>query len=211
MSIYKKIANIQDQTLNIPKDGRNPHFSNTYATYEQVMEVLHPLLRKEGLMICHSFESMSKDMSVPVTTHLVDLEDDKKLSSTLEIPMTKNDPQMAGSAITYAKRYSVLAMLGLGTEDDDGNSATTTPNSTTATNTIKQARPAKNKNLDNLCPKCGGEMWDNRPKKASGDFNPAAPDFKCKDAKCGGVIWPAKDKPMMADGSDYKATEVDIY
>lgn len=132
MSIYKKIANIQDQILNIPKDGKNPHFSNTYATYEQVMEVLHPLLRKENLMICHSFENMSKDMCIPVTTHLVDLEDDKKISSTIDIPMTKNDPQMAGSAITYAKRYTVLAMLGLGTEDDDGERATSSPKVTTA-------------------------------------------------------------------------------
>lgn len=53
------------------------------------------------------------------------------------------------------------------------------------------------------CPNCGGQMWDNRPKKATGEFNPAAPDFKCRDKSCGGVIWPPKDKPMAADGSDY--------
>jgi hypothetical protein len=40
------------------------------------------------------------------------------------------------------------------------------------------------------CPKCGGPMWDNRQTKR----NPKAPDFKCKDRTCQGVIWPP-DKP----------------
>ena len=39
------------------------------------------------------------------------------------------------------------------------------------------------------CPKCGGEMWDNRANKK----NPKAPDFKCKSAGCEGVIWPPRD------------------
>jgi hypothetical protein len=39
------------------------------------------------------------------------------------------------------------------------------------------------------CPKCEGEMWDNRV----GKKNPKAPDFKCKDKSCDGVIWPPRD------------------
>jgi hypothetical protein len=39
------------------------------------------------------------------------------------------------------------------------------------------------------CPKCQGEMWDNRESKR----NPKAPDFKCKDKSCDGVIWPPRD------------------
>ena len=38
------------------------------------------------------------------------------------------------------------------------------------------------------CPKCGGKMWDNR----LGKRNPKAPDFKCRDRDCDGVIWPPK-------------------
>ena len=40
-----------------------------------------------------------------------------------------------------------------------------------------------------LCPKCQGPMWDNRV----GKRNPKAPDFKCKDRECDGVIWPPRD------------------
>ena len=39
------------------------------------------------------------------------------------------------------------------------------------------------------CPKCSGDMWDNRV----GKRNPKAPDFKCKDKSCDGVIWPPRD------------------
>ena len=38
------------------------------------------------------------------------------------------------------------------------------------------------------CPKCGGKMWDNRATKT----NPKAPDFKCRDRSCDGVVWPPK-------------------
>jgi hypothetical protein len=44
------------------------------------------------------------------------------------------------------------------------------------------------------CPTCGGAMWDNRASKR----NPRAPDFKCKDKACGGVIWPPRDAVASA-------------
>ena len=48
------------------------------------------------------------------------------------------------------------------------------------------------------CPKCQGPMWDNR----AGKRNPKAPDFKCKDRECDGVIWPPRGaKPVGAAAS----------
>jgi hypothetical protein len=44
------------------------------------------------------------------------------------------------------------------------------------------------------CPKCEGAMWDNRV----GKRNPKAPDFKCKDRECDGVIWPPRDSKAVA-------------
>ena len=46
------------------------------------------------------------------------------------------------------------------------------------------------------CPKCSGQMWDNRASKR----NPKAPDFKCRDRSCDGVLWPNQHKaatPIM--------------
>src|SRR5215218_1518945 len=44
------------------------------------------------------------------------------------------------------------------------------------------------------CPKCGGAMWDNRASKR----NPRAPDFKCRDKTCDGVVWPPRDASAAA-------------
>src|SRR5256714_9994992 len=46
------------------------------------------------------------------------------------------------------------------------------------------------------CPKCGGRMWDNRLTKR----NPRAPDYKCQNRSCDGVIWPLKT-PLATAGS----------
>ena len=43
------------------------------------------------------------------------------------------------------------------------------------------------------CPKCGGRMWDNRQSKR----NPKAPDFKCRDRGCDGVLWPGQHKAAV--------------
>ncbi|HEX8848901.1 MAG TPA: Rad52/Rad22 family DNA repair protein [Gemmatimonadaceae bacterium] len=46
------------------------------------------------------------------------------------------------------------------------------------------------------CPKCGGKMWDNRLSKR----NPKAPDYKCRDRSCEGVIWPQRGAPSQTEG-----------
>ena len=49
--------------------------------------------------------------------------------------------------------------------------------------------------MDNpVCPKCSGPMWDNR----EGKRNPKAPDYKCKDKSCDGVVWPPRDGARAA-------------
>jgi len=57
------------------------------------------------------------------------------------------------------------------------------------------------------CPKCGGRMWDNRLTKR----NPRAPDFKCRDRSCDGVIWPPKpaaEKPQVTGDSMESKEEI---
>ncbi len=53
------------------------------------------------------------------------------------------------------------------------------------------------------CPRCGGKMWDNR----LGKRNPKAPDFKCRDRDCDGVIWPAKAPRAAGKRSTQKSEE----
>lgn len=51
------------------------------------------------------------------------------------------------------------------------------------------------------CPKCKGDMWDNRAKKSSGQISAKSPDFKCKDKACEGVIWPPRESIVVPNGS----------
>lgn len=53
------------------------------------------------------------------------------------------------------------------------------------------------------CPNCGGPVWDNRLKKASGEFKPTAPDFKCRRKDCDGAIWPDSER-TLADENERK-------
>jgi len=53
------------------------------------------------------------------------------------------------------------------------------------------------------CPKCGGRMWDNRLTKR----NPKAPDYKCRDRSCDGVIWPPKGEKAAEPAKAEKRVE----
>ena len=52
------------------------------------------------------------------------------------------------------------------------------------------------------CPTCSGQMWDNRPKKASGQYKPNAPDFTSRDRECGGKLWPGQWPPKTKATQD---------
>lgn len=52
------------------------------------------------------------------------------------------------------------------------------------------------------CPKCGNEMWDNRETKK----NPKAPDYKCKDRTCDGVVWPPKGQKVAPKAPQAQGT-----
>lgn len=98
------------------------------------------------------------------------------------------------SAVGRALAFAGYAGSEIASADEMQKAFVSQPSNTTITKTNKTS-----------CPNCGGDMWDNRAKKASGEFNPAAPDFSCRDKSCGGKIWPPKDKPIPADGSSYRA------
>jgi hypothetical protein len=58
----------------------------------------------------------------------------------------------------------------------------------------RQAPAAPATEGDPKCPDCDGPIYDNRPKKATGEYNPKAPDLRCQDKACGWVKWPPRGK-----------------
>jgi len=74
-------------------------------------------------------------------------------------------------------------------------------------NSSPKVTPAKRPALaldEETCPKCGGRMWDNRLTKR----NPRAPDYKCRDRNCDGVIWPPREGEKKSEPVDAKTSSV---
>lgn len=104
----------------IVKDAKNPHFKSTYATLGAILAAVEIPLLDEGVLISHTLDHGS-DGSMMLRTSLTHW--DTGASIETSFPVAGNDPQRLGSALTYARRYNLLNLLNLATEDDDGEAA----------------------------------------------------------------------------------------
>jgi hypothetical protein len=112
----------------LQRDKINPAFRSKYLSLEALLGEVLPVLNKHGLALIQlpSFVYTSGALAaVPaLTTRLVHDESGESIETTMLLLASKSDPQGQGSAITYARRYSLMSMLGLSAdEDDDGNAA----------------------------------------------------------------------------------------
>ena len=119
-TIYQALLKAQSEFPNIKKSENNPFFKSKYAGLESVLEVVLPILHENGLFIIQS--PISEGDRVGVQTSIFS-ENGEEIKSSFTMALAKNDPQGAGSAITYAKRYALIGMLGLNLESDDDANA----------------------------------------------------------------------------------------
>jgi len=106
------------------KTSTNPHFRSRYADLSACVEAVIDSLHKNGFALMqktHECES-----GVAVETILMHESGEQISGGILRVPTSKQDPQGYGSALTYARRYSLMAVCGIAPEDDDGN-ATSKP------------------------------------------------------------------------------------
>ena len=102
------------------KKATNPFFKSKYSDMNAVVDAIRIPFCDNGLS--YSQFPIFNDKCVGVETILMH-ESGEWISSILMLPMVKQDPQTAGSAITYARRYSLQSIAGIPSEDDDGNQA----------------------------------------------------------------------------------------
>lgn len=116
--LAEALAKAQGQIENAKKKSANPFFKSRYADLAECLISVKMPLKENGLSFvqCPGFDGKA----VSVTTTLLHTSGEW-ISSELKLAPTKTDPQSVGSAITYARRYSLCAMVGLSQEDDDGN------------------------------------------------------------------------------------------
>jgi hypothetical protein len=106
------------------KDATNPHFKSKYADLASIIDACKPALNAANITFLQGV--CSADTGVAVETMLLHTSGEW-ISTTLTLPVSKNDAQGVGSAITYGRRYGLQALTGVPAEDDDGNAAAKSP------------------------------------------------------------------------------------
>lgn len=118
------------------KTSSNPHFRSKYADLSACVEAVIDALNENGIALLQ--QTHECDNGVIVETVFVHESGETLSAGKLHVPAAKNDPQGYGSALTYARRYSLMAACGIAPEDDDGNAASQAPRQAT-----QQRQPAK--------------------------------------------------------------------
>ena len=113
-----KIQNIQKHIGKLSKDTKGYNYK--YFDINQLLEKLQPLLEAEELVVTQPIKDGK------VVTTITDIKTGTSITSELELPKDVK-PQDIGSAITYYRRYTLVSLLALEAEDDDGKKASTPP------------------------------------------------------------------------------------
>ncbi len=134
------------------KTSTNPHFRSRYADLSACVEAVIDALNNNGIALiqkCHE-----SDTGVNVETLLLHESGESLSCGVLHVPASKQDPQGYGSALTYARRYSLMAACGIAPEDDDGNAASRTArnplDSIPKVPPVPTAMPAKKVDLNSI-------------------------------------------------------------
>lgn len=114
------LAKAQAEIENASKTANNPHFKSKYADLAEVLNTVRPVMSRHGIAIVQmpSFESGLASVET-LMTH----SSGEWISNICSAPVSKQDAQGVGSAITYLRRYSLASFAGIAQEDDDANAA----------------------------------------------------------------------------------------
>jgi hypothetical protein len=147
--IWKALLEVQKEAPALQRDGLNPHFKSSYVTLETVMQTVLPILNRHGVVVLQGPHSLPETYGDVLVTKLVHAESGEVVESVMKLHPAKDDMQGYGSAMTYARRYAIMGMLGLVADADDDGNAASAP---------KQKAPAKKKPSDSVFPSTWAEL-----------------------------------------------------
>ena len=117
------------------KTSQNPHFKSKYADLAACVEAVIEALNANGIALIQ--RTLPCESGVTVETVFLHTSGETMSSGPLHVPAQRQDAQGYGSALTYARRYSLMAACGIAPEDDDGNAA-----ASKSITYAKQSKPA---------------------------------------------------------------------
>lgn len=122
VNIAIAMKNFQNEVEQPAKSADNPYFKSKYVPLPAVMASIKKSAAKHGLSYTQA--PVSNEKGVGVQTMIMHESGEFIEFPVFYLPLDKQTPQAGGSAITYAKRYSLSAAFGIDSEfDDDGNEA----------------------------------------------------------------------------------------
>ena len=111
------LSDLQNSITKVVKNTDNPYFKSKYADLNALFEQIKPLITQKGFVLIQVVRGNQ------LHTELTHLETGESICGDMDLLTVKPDMQQLGSAITYARRYSLLPLLNIETADDDGNTA----------------------------------------------------------------------------------------
>jgi hypothetical protein len=127
------------------KTSTNPHFRSKYASLDACIEAVIDALNNNGIYLMQLTDE--HEGGVKVSTTFIHESGEQLSGGTLFMPASKHDAQGFGSALSYARRYSLMAACGIAPEDDDGNQATKTAPAYAAPKAVPKAPPVVPKQI----------------------------------------------------------------
>jgi hypothetical protein len=135
--LAKALLAFHQEAPGLVMDSTNPHFRNAYASLDGIMAKVRPVLNKHGLVLTQLPTTVTDAVSglqPALTTRLTHADSGEFVEATMPLMLEKQNSQGLGSALTYARRYSITALLALvGDEDEDGHVASAAPAAEPAT------------------------------------------------------------------------------
>jgi hypothetical protein len=116
MKIYAKIHEAKKEIGKVSKNKTNPHFKNTYADLNALIEAVEPILLEKGLIMLQPIKDGK------VFTQIIDIDTFEMVESSIDLTPNLTS-QALGSQITYYRRYQISSILLLMADDDDGQKA----------------------------------------------------------------------------------------
>ena len=120
-NLYAALAKAQAMMDKAAKDSTNPHYKSKYADLASCTDAIRPAFAANGLAYIQV--SHDSDKAACIETIIIHESGEQVSCGKVSVPVAKLDAHGFGAAMTYARRFSLSAAVGLATEDDDGNSA----------------------------------------------------------------------------------------
>ena len=161
--LAEALAKAQAEMEPATKDANNPFFKSQYASLASCWQACRGPLTKHGLAIIQTTEPDNGNVTViSILTH----SSGQWIKGKLSVKPPKTDSQALGSCLSYLRRYSLSALVGLSTQDDDAESTMSRQNTVKEKTTTKKAAPKKTnmkKFIEAVTPiaeKMGPEVFD---------------------------------------------------